>query len=213
MQEEFARESGRPLSSCHRVGSRAALQMVAVVGLWLAVAGGALLPLHPPLVVAALVHSQLVSGLLAAFWYLQGRLLRAAARALADHLGEVLSAASPRPAAVDAARLLALRLSSLSALLGRAAALPLGLLLLLHFVLQTLTLYALFGQLSHETQRAARVPGLLAGVLFSGAVLFVCCDTGHRVAEAVSRDHVKTLPRISLYNFVYFLIEVFLAAG
>lgn len=89
---------------------------------------------------------------------------------------------------MDAARLQLVRLLELVRQLGDSLSLPLGLLLLFHFVLQTLSLYALFGQLSdtRALSQRLRLPCLGAGVVVSGLVVYVCCDTGHRVAAVVN---------------------------
>ncbi|XP_034245147.1 gustatory and odorant receptor 63a-like [Thrips palmi] len=196
-QAEFARRSGRALSTLRPFSSRDSLEMLAVVVLWEAVVASCQLPLHPPVVVLALVLSNVLAALLASLWYLHGRLLRAAAHASAAHLARVLSRSAPRPgsvaAQVDACRLQTLRLMSLSTALGSAMTLCLGFLLLAHFVLLTLTLYALFGQLSHSTRSAARLPSLVAGVVFSGAVLYVVCDSGHRVGRALKTGAMQEM--------------------
>ncbi len=76
----------------------------------------------------------------------------------------------PRVAAVDGARLLVLRLVALGEGLGAACTLPLGLTMLLHFILATLTLYAVLGQVSYTY--AARLPALGTGTALSGALWF-----------------------------------------
>ncbi|KAE8745675.1 Gustatory receptor 97 [Frankliniella occidentalis] len=215
LQADFAREFGRSLSSCRGFGPRPSWEMVTIVGVFSLLVAGAQALLNPAIVVLALVHSTLVSALLTSSFYLHGRLLRAASRALADHLAlrrsqsfliyflhapldsaldgvpQELRRPVPRVAAVDNIRLLVLRVVALGGGLSSAVAMPLGLLLLAHFILATLTLYAVLGQVSYTY--AARLPSLGTGTALSGLLLYLACDTGHRVARAVKQLAVEEL--------------------
>ncbi|XP_052124623.1 gustatory and odorant receptor 24-like [Frankliniella occidentalis] len=191
LQADFAREFGRSLSSCRGFGPRPSWEMVTIVGVFSLLVAGAQALLNPAIVVLALVHSTLVSALLTSSFYLHGRLLRAASRALADHLALELRRPVPRVAAVDNIRLLVLRVVALGGGLSSAVAMPLGLLLLAHFILATLTLYAVLGQVSYTY--AARLPSLGTGTALSGLLLYLACDTGHRVARAVKQLAVEEL--------------------
>ncbi|KAK3925380.1 Gustatory and odorant receptor 24 [Frankliniella fusca] len=210
LQAGFAREFGRPMSSCRGFeDARAAREVVAVVAVFSLLAAGAHLLLHPSVVVLALAHSTALAALLTGALHLHGRLLRAAARALADQLALVSAAGSaglyprvpaghielrralPRAEAVDHVRLLVLRQVALAGALGEAVTLPLGLTMLLHFILATLTLYAVLGQLSYTD--ATRLPALGAGAVLSTGLLFLACDTGHRVSAAVKQLAVEEL--------------------